>query len=198
MCSSLVSICAVCAQMLKCALAYTIAYWPCAPRPTDPVPRGQLWPTGPIYSLYTAYIQPINGLYTAYIQPKYSQYTAHICIEQGGGDTYVGILPMSVSYLCRYLTLPMSAVTSVGICARVCVCACAHACRVPLASCVQRLGCPREMNCPSAAWSTCTHTQTMHACAHTSHLTRDLTSHLVHTQGNHLTSHLCWHLPGST
>ena len=73
LCSSLVSICAVCAQMLKCALAYTIAYWPCAPRPTDPVPRGQLWPTGPIYSLYTAYIQPINGLYTAYIQPKYSQ-----------------------------------------------------------------------------------------------------------------------------
>jgi len=27
--------------------------------PTDPVPRAQLWPTGPIYSLYTAYIQPI-------------------------------------------------------------------------------------------------------------------------------------------
>ena len=24
--------------------------------PTDPVPFGQLWPTGPIYSLYTAYI----------------------------------------------------------------------------------------------------------------------------------------------
>ena len=28
------------------ALAYTIAY--CAPRPTDPVPRGQLWPTGSV------------------------------------------------------------------------------------------------------------------------------------------------------
>ena len=38
------------------SLAYTIAYSPCAPRPTDPVPRGQLWPTGPIYSRYAAYI----------------------------------------------------------------------------------------------------------------------------------------------
>ena len=40
--------------------------------PTDPVPRGQLWPTGPIYSLYTAYIQPIYSLYAVYIQPIYS------------------------------------------------------------------------------------------------------------------------------
>ena len=31
------------------ALAYTIAYWPCAPRPTDPVPRGQLWPVVSVY-----------------------------------------------------------------------------------------------------------------------------------------------------
>ena len=28
-------------------VAYTIAYSPCALRPTDPVPRGQLWRTGP-------------------------------------------------------------------------------------------------------------------------------------------------------
>jgi len=42
------------------SLAYTIAYSLCAPRPTDPVPRGQLWPTGPIYSLYAAYMQPIS------------------------------------------------------------------------------------------------------------------------------------------
>jgi hypothetical protein len=60
------------------ALAYTIAYSPCAPRPTDPVPRGQLWPTGPIYSLYTAYIQPIYSLYTAYTQPTHSLHTAYI------------------------------------------------------------------------------------------------------------------------
>ena len=48
------------------------------PAPTDPVPLGQLWPTGPIYSLYTAYIQPIYILYTAYIQPICSLYTANI------------------------------------------------------------------------------------------------------------------------
>ena len=48
------------------------------PAPTDPVPLGQLWPTGPIYSLYTAYIQPIYSQYTAYIQPIYSLYTAYI------------------------------------------------------------------------------------------------------------------------
>ena len=29
-------------------LAYTIAYSPCAPRPTGPVPRGKLWPTGSV------------------------------------------------------------------------------------------------------------------------------------------------------
>jgi len=29
---------------------------PAAPRPTDPVPRGQLWPTGPIYSLQAVYL----------------------------------------------------------------------------------------------------------------------------------------------
>ena len=39
------------------------------------MPLGQLWPTGPIYSLYTAYIQPIYSLYTAYMQPIYSLYT---------------------------------------------------------------------------------------------------------------------------
>ena len=27
---------------VSCPVAYTIAYSPCAPRPTDPVPRGQL------------------------------------------------------------------------------------------------------------------------------------------------------------
>jgi len=47
------------------ALAYTIAHCPCAPRPTDPVPLGQIWPTGPIYSLYSPYMQPIYSLYTA-------------------------------------------------------------------------------------------------------------------------------------
>ena len=31
-----------------CPVAYTLAYSPCAPRPTDPVPRGQLWPTGSV------------------------------------------------------------------------------------------------------------------------------------------------------
>ena len=30
-------------------VAYTIAYSPCAPRPTDPVPRGQLWPLVSVY-----------------------------------------------------------------------------------------------------------------------------------------------------
>ena len=30
-------------------LAYTIAYSPCAPRPTDPAPRGQLWPLVSVY-----------------------------------------------------------------------------------------------------------------------------------------------------
>ena len=32
---------------------------------TDPVPLGHLWPTGPIYSLYAAYIQPIYSLHPA-------------------------------------------------------------------------------------------------------------------------------------
>ena len=31
------------------------------------MPLGQLWPAGPIYSLYAAYIQPICSLYTAHI-----------------------------------------------------------------------------------------------------------------------------------
>ena len=55
----------MCVHRAACALAYTIAYSPCAPRPTDPVSLGQLWPTGPIYSLYTAYMQPICSLYAA-------------------------------------------------------------------------------------------------------------------------------------
>ena len=36
-------------KQVPCALAYTIAYSPCAPRPTDPVPRGQLWPVVSVY-----------------------------------------------------------------------------------------------------------------------------------------------------
>ena len=39
----------VCAKRPEPTRAYTIAYSPCAPRPTDPVPRGQLWPTGSVY-----------------------------------------------------------------------------------------------------------------------------------------------------
>jgi len=57
---------------LPCSLALSSAHprQPSpTPSPTDPVPRRQLWPTGPIYSQYTAYIQPIYSLYTAYIQP---------------------------------------------------------------------------------------------------------------------------------
>jgi len=48
-----------------CALCPRLHYrlLTCAPRPTDPVPRGQLWPTGPIYCLY----KPIFSLYVAHI-----------------------------------------------------------------------------------------------------------------------------------
>ena len=61
-------------QHLPAHVAGTQSYLPSPTfSPTDPVPRGQLWPTG----LYTAYIQPIYGLYTADIQPIYSRYTAY-------------------------------------------------------------------------------------------------------------------------
>ena len=39
----------VCAKRPEPSLAYTIVYSPCAPQPADPVPRGQLWPTGSVY-----------------------------------------------------------------------------------------------------------------------------------------------------
>jgi len=47
-----VVLCLACLQHVGSCLsprAYTIAYSPCAPRPTHPVPRGQLWPLVSVY-----------------------------------------------------------------------------------------------------------------------------------------------------
>ena len=55
------------------------------------MPLGQLWPTGPIYSLYTAYIQPIYSLHT---------HEAEVC--QFAGTCLASCTCLASNYLSLY------------------------------------------------------------------------------------------------
>ena len=83
------------------------------------MPLGQLWPTEPLYSLYTAYIQPIYSLYTAYIQPIYT--VCHDCASSTGESFGQYTLIRDRTWgaedgmLCEYVAAELTEIRSISV-----------------------------------------------------------------------------------